>query len=191
MQIMAGKRERQVKLKGGKVERSAAPSGCIINPLLQAISKGRGGGSRGSRVSWQDHSMWRVVLPGQEPSGEHWSLLQALGSGPRLRLQKPPKDARAPADPGLCRAGVVPALPEPSHRCAHQGPARGLETGSQIHPKHLGSNAAGKEGAGMRPGAVGPHGKGVTPGWWSQTGAFALPGLIPTLGRLWGWGLSP
>lgn len=39
MQIMAGKRELQVKLKGGKVERSAA-SGYIINPLLQAISKG-------------------------------------------------------------------------------------------------------------------------------------------------------
>lgn len=33
MQIMAGKRELQVKLKGGKVERSA-PSGYIINPLL-------------------------------------------------------------------------------------------------------------------------------------------------------------
>lgn len=65
MQIMAGKRELQVKLKGGKVERSAA-SGYIINPLLQAISKDRGGVSGVSVVLASPCgtcSRGRVVLP--------------------------------------------------------------------------------------------------------------------------------
>lgn len=68
MQIMAGKRELQVKLKGGKVARSA-PSEYIINPLLQAISSGQGGvlgvsavlaSPRGTR------SRGRVMLPRAE-----------------------------------------------------------------------------------------------------------------------------
>lgn len=57
MQIMAGKRELQVKLEGGKVERSA-PSGCIINPAPGNLQ--RPGGVSG--VSGRE----RAVLPRAE-----------------------------------------------------------------------------------------------------------------------------
>lgn len=61
MQIMAGKRVLQVKLKGGKVERSA-PSGCIINPLLIQWP----GGCLGGVSVVLTRSRGRVVLPRAE-----------------------------------------------------------------------------------------------------------------------------
>lgn len=160
MQIMAGKREPQVKLKGGKVERSA-PSGCIINPLLQAISEGwegrdlRGLGCPGL-TPW--HPQW--VEGGAAGAGAQWPAL-ALAGGPAstcgcrspqrcLESLPTPVCVRGPQPRG--RAALASPLLCPSPRIAalaRSQPRHGGEYGLPDPSQTPGADAAGKEGAGM------------------------------------------
>lgn len=155
-----------------------------------------------------------MVLPRQEPSGEGWPLLQALGTSLCLRLQEPPKAARVPTDSGLravlvagaCRAHIAPAPAWHSHS-AHalallRTPGSSLGTGAEDRlPNPLqmpGSKYCGRaeERAGtcLQLRAVGPNGKGRDCQDSRVRWDLSLPrGSFPpqgSCGQLWGHGLA-
>ena len=157
------------------------------------------------------------MLPRQEPSGEGWPLLQALGTGLHLRLQEPPKVARVPAEPGLRLGAPAPGLcrqraacwacimPTPAWRaCSARAlallrtPGSSLGTGAEDRLPNLlqtpGNKCCGRgeEGAGtrLRPGAVGPDSKGRDAGTVEPDGSFCSRGARSYPGTAVGLGLS-
>lgn len=161
---------------------------------------------------------WRVILPRQEPSGEGWPLLQALGTSLSPWLQEPPKAAQVPAKPGLRLGTPAPGLcqqravcwaciaPAPA-QCACSAcalallrtPGPSLGTGAEDRLPNLLQTPGGKycrsgeEGAGihLRPGAMGPNSEGRDVGRVEPDGSFRSLGACSHYGVAMGPGLGP